>query len=379
MQARNSPSRQGENEAFDTPPPLRIFAAVHRPLLAAFAAFVCLSPFRAEAQQDTPQKLPPSTVYFSQDPDVIDEFEEKTAISRRMVDRLVIAVTGAPDSVQAWKSLVTPEDRVGIKVAAAGGRYFGSHRGIVDAIVKGLEASGVPRAHILVWDRDAADLAAAGFTAQRGGFEVRSIVPAIGYDLKSPFSAPVLGRLIWGDARFQEKQKQLGKTPTDADQLSSTSYFSKVIARDVTKIINVPVLSDGAGCGVAGALYNLTVPNVDNWRRFAQQDGASSIPDIYADDHIRPKVVITIMDALLAQYAGGPRFNPNYAFALRTIYASKDPVAIDATAFRLIEKWRTEARLKPIAKLSEWLADAEEMGLGNFAESRITLQQVYSK
>jgi len=208
---------------------------------------------------------------------------------------------------------------------------------------------------------------------------VRSIIPAIGYDLKAPFSAPVLGRLIWGDARFQEKQKRFGKVSVEADQLSSTSYFSNVLVRDVTKIINVPVLCDGTGCGVAGALYNVTVPNVDNWRRFTQMDGASSIPDLYADDHIRPKVVITIMDALLSQYAGGPRFNPNYAFASRTIYAGKDPVAIDANAFRIIEKWRVEAKLPPIAKLSAWLSDAQEMGLGNFAESRITLQQVSSK
>ena len=358
---------------------LRIFAAVHRPLFAVLAAFVCLSAFANAAQEDAPQKLPTSTVYFSQDAEVIEEFEERMSITRRMVDRLVIAVTGQADTAQAWRSLVSPEDRVGIKVAAAGGRYFGSHRGIVDAIVKGLEASGVSPSHIIVWDRDAADLTAAGFTAQRGGYAVRSIVPAIGYDLKAPFSAPVLGRLIWGDARFQEKQSRFGKISTEADQLSSTSYFSNVLARDVTKIINVPVLSDAGGCGVAGALYNVTVPNVDNWRRFTQQDGASSIPDMYADDHIRPKVVITIMDALLAQYAGGPRFNPNYAFALRTIYASKDPVAIDANAFRLIEKWRQEARLKSIAKLSGWLSDAEDLGLGNFAENRITLQQVSSK
>ena len=352
---------------------------MHSPLLAALAAFVCLSPLGARAQEVAPQKPPLSTVYFSQDPDAIEEFEEKPSVTRRMVDQLIIAATGQSDTARAWKSLVSPEDRIGIKVAAAGGHYFGSHRGVVDAIVRGLEASGVSRARIIVWDRDAADLTAAGFVNQRGGYDVRSVIPGIGYDVKSPFSAPVLGRLIWGDALFQEKQRRFGKISVEADQLSSTSYFSNVLARDVTKIINVPVLSDEAGCGVAGALYNVTIPNVDNWRRFTQPDGASSIPDLYADDHIRPKVVMTIMDALLAQYAGGPRFNPNYAFSLRTIYASKDPVALDANAFRLIEKWRAEARLRPIAKLSEWLSDAQDMGLGNFAESRITLQQVSSK
>jgi hypothetical protein len=364
---------------FDTPCPLRIFAAVHRPLLAAFAALICLSPFGAKAQQDAPQKPPPSIVYFAHDPNALDEFEENPAVTRRMVDQVVIGVTGQTDIAAAWRSLVTPRDRIGIKVSATGGRDFASHHGIVEAIVKGLEAAGIPRAQVIVWDRDADDLAAARFTSQRGGYKVRSIFPALGYDLKAPFSAPVLGRLIWGDARFQEKQKQFGKVSEEADQLSSTSYFSSVLTRDVTKIINVPVFSDEAGCGVAGALYNLTVPNLDNWRRFTQQDGAASIPDIYADDHIRPKVVINIMDALLAQYAGGPRFNPNYVYSLRTIYASKDPVAIDATVFRLIEKWRKEVRLKSIEKLSAWLPDCEEMGLGNFAESRITLQQVSSK
>jgi len=59
------------------------------------------------------------------------------------VDRLIIAATGQPDTAQAWRSLVKPEDRVGIKVAAEGGRYFGSHRGIVEAIIRGLEASGI--------------------------------------------------------------------------------------------------------------------------------------------------------------------------------------------------------------------------------------------
>jgi Domain of unknown function (DUF362) len=343
------------------------------------AAFVCLSPWRAEAQQDVSQRPPPSTVYFSQDADALDEFEERPGVTRRMVDQLVMAATGQSDTARAWRSLVSPEDRVGIKVAAEGGHYFASHHGIVDAIVKGLEASGISSGHIIVWDRDAADLVAAGYATQKGGYEVRSIPPASGYDLKSPFTAPVLGRLIWGDARFQEKQRRFGKISVEADQLSSTSYFSNVLVRDVTKIINVPVFCDGSGCGVAGALYNVTVPNVDNWRRFTQMDGASSIPDMYADDHIRPKVAMTIMDGLLSQYAGGPRFNPNYAFASRTIYASKDPVALDANAFRIIEKWRVEAKLPPIAKLSQWLLDAEQMGLGNFAENRITLQQIPAK
>ena len=46
------------------------------------------------------------------------------------------------------------------------------------------------------------------------------------------------------------------------------------------------------------------------------------------------------MDGLLAQYAGGPESQPNYAFPFATLYASKDPVAIDAIALRQLEEWR---------------------------------------
>jgi len=343
----------------------------------AIAALFCLPLSGAEPPPAPP--IPTSaTIYYAQDAQALTQFEENPTVTRRMVERLVIAVTGQPDVARAWRSLVTPADRVGIKVAASGGRYFGSHRGIVAAIVEGLEQAGVPRSRVIVWDREMDDLRAAGFVRQRGGYEVASVPPITGYDRKASLSAPVLGKLIWGDALFQEKQGKLGKRLVEADQLSSTSHLANVPSKQVTKIINVPVLSDEAGTGVAGAIYNMTVPNIDNWRRFTttEGDGASGLLDVYADERVGGKVVLTIMDALLAQYAGGPRFNPNYAFPYHTIYASKDPVALDANAYRLIEGWRKPAKLPSIARRAEWLKDGEAMGLGFFTESKIFLRPV---
>ena len=125
----------------------------------------------------------------------------------------------------------------------------------------------------------------------------------------------------------------------------------------MTKIINLPVLADETHIGVAGALYNVTVPNVDNWRRFLALEGGAtdSIPDLYADEHLAPKIVLHLMDGLTAQYADGPRGNPNYAFAHATLYASRDPVALDATAARKIEGWRKESKLPSIARLGRRL------------------------
>lgn len=347
-------------------------------LLAVVAVHFLLLSLRAAEQQSPPPASPTSTIYFAQDSQSLEQFVENPAVTRRMVDRLVRTVTGQPDSARAWRSLVAPTDRVGIKISAAGGAYFASHRGIVNAIVDGLEQAGVPRARIIVWDREKDDLRDAGYTNQRGGFPVESIAPTTGYDRTAVFTAPVLGKLIWGDALFEEKQSKFGKRANEADQLSSNSHFANVLSRQITKIINVPVLSDHAGCGVGGAIYNVTIPNIDNWRRFTQSEGeaSSGLADLYADEHIGPKVVLHIMDALLAQFAGGPHFNPNYAFAYHTIYASKDPVALDANALRLIEGWRKESKLPPIGKRAEWLESAEQMGLGHFAENKILLRAV---
>ena len=348
--------------------------------LPAAAALLFLPPLRA-AEQQAPVSVPATSVIFSaEDALALDQLEENPAVTRRMVDALVLGVTQQADIGHAWRSLVSPADRVGIKVCAAGGRYFASHRGIVEAIVSGLEEAGIPPARVIVWDRDADDLRAAGFIAARGGYQVRSIAPVTGFDRAAPISAPTLGKLIWGDLLFQDPHMRGGKRVAEADQLSSVSHVASVVSREITKIINVPVLSDESGCGVAGALYNMTVPNVDNWRRFTQLEGGTdAIPDVYADAHLGPKVVLTIMDALRPQYAGGPQFNLNYAFSWHTIYAGKDPVALDAHAFRLIEGWRKEAKLPPIGKRAAWLESAAQAGLGNFAEGKIIVRSVEAK
>jgi hypothetical protein len=352
---------------------------VLRYLFAAAAAISCILPLHGAEQQPAPAPAPGalSIIYSAQDPRSLDQLEENPAVIRRMVDALVIAATQQPDIARAWRSLIAPNDRVGIKVAAAGGRYFASHRGIVEAIVSGLELSGVPRTQMIVWDRDLDELHSAGFVPQRGGYEVRGIPPGIGYDREAKITAPTLGKLIWGDALFQGRQKRFGAPDESSEQLSSASQIARVVSREITKIINVPVLSDESGCGVAGALYNMTIPNVDNWRRFTQSEGGGeAIPDVYADEHLGPKVVLHIMDALHPQYAGGPRFNPNYAFAWHTIYASRDPVALDAHAMRLIDGWRSEAKLPPLGKRATWIASAADSGLGNFAAEKIVLRPV---
>jgi len=162
----------------------------------------------------------------------------------------------------------------------------------------------------------------------------------------------VLGKLIWGDLLFSERLKDKA-----ADPLSSKSHLATVLSRDCTKFINIPALSDEAGCGVAGAIYSSVIANLDNWRRFTSfgEGGAGAAAELYLDTRIGGKCVLHILDALAVTYAGGPGANPQHATAHTTLYASRDPIALDATGLRLMEGWRSEVQLGPIGAKGSWI------------------------
>src|SRR5438034_9557617 len=291
-----------------------------------------------------PQPVPtPSVVYAVHDPDSIRDYKTNSRVVREMVNRLVLVATGQPDLARAWGSLISPNDKIGIKISAAGGELFTTHHDVVTAIVDGLVAAGHPRGSIIVWDRSLQGTKEAGYKKAADGFELKSIAPRDGYDPKATFTAPLLGKLVWGDVDYISDR---GKSEplSDTENTSSVSHFSRILSSDVTKIINVPVMSNSTTNGIAGCLYNVTIPNIDNWRRFSQGTpfGAESIAIIYANPVISQKVVLNIMDGLLAQYGGGPASQPNFALHHATLYASKDPVALDAVALKQLDSWRAK-------------------------------------
>lgn len=301
------------------------------------------------------------------------------AVVRRMVDNLVCAATGKSNPAAAWASLVKASDRVGIKVAASGGAVSGTHPAVVKAIATGLISAGLQPSNIIVWDRNLDDLLAAGYSRNDPLYRLRWVDTATGYDKKSQVTAPVIGRLIWGDSSFGDRTgSRVEDMLSGGEQLSSTSYYAKVLSQEVNKVINVPSLTDSFLTGVNGALANMTLPNLDNWRRFTRSPdfGDPYLAEIYADAMIHGKIVLTILDALVLQYAGGPFPNPGFLVDHHSIFMSKDPIAIDATATRLLNENRTPSRLPSLDKMTLWLQSASAINLGKHREEEIELIRV---
>ena len=338
----------------------------------ALVLFCAMASCLAEGPQPSPT---PSIVYAVHDPASIKDYKTNRRVVHEMVDRLVLAATGQSDVAKAWASLVSPNDRIGIKISAAGGELFTTHHDVVNAIVDGLVAAGHPRSTIIVWDRSLGGIKDAGYRAGIDGYQLQAITPRDGYDAKAVLTAPFMGQLIWGDLDYLGDAR---KMLSDIENTSNVSHFSKILSSEVTKIINVPVMSISETNGIAGCIYNMTIPNIDNWRRFAQGSrfGAESLAEIYANPIIAKKVVFNLMDGLIAQYAGGPQSQPNYATHHVTLYASRDPVALDAIALKRLEEWRVRASLPAIGRLAAYVGFASQLGLGNAAPNRIEVRNI---
>jgi hypothetical protein len=211
------------------------------------------------------------------------------------------------------------------------------------------------------------------------------------YDPKAVITSPISGKLIYGDLLFMaktpdtlggapriEEDERTKRRPRNQENLSDESHLSTVLSRVVTKVINVPVLSDNIYCGLSGALFNMTIQNLDNWRRLVQDpiNGDPSIPEAYADPRVGDKVVFQIMDGLIAVYAGAPMGDANYAVHYGTLFASKDPVAMDAVALQRIDEWRARAQMWPASKIAKYIQTAFSYGLGNADLSKIEVVDV---
>jgi uncharacterized protein (DUF362 family) len=333
-----------------------------------------------------PTPLPArSVVYRIESSDAIYDYKVNAPEVRRMVDELVTNVTGEPTVAAAWASLVKPSDVVGIKVWANGAPLFSTHLEVVQTIVDGLRQAGVPPENIIVWDRDAKRLQRAGFKIRKGGYRV--MWNEDNYDPQIALTSPVTGRLIYGDLLFIGKPRVNLRAELDGDgknkrfseaNISNESHLSAVLSKTVTKVINVPVLSDNVYCGVSGALYNMTVQNVDNWRRLIQEPacGDPAIPEMYADPRVSEKVVLHIMDGLVALYAGAPFGDANYAVQFGAVYASKDPVALDAVAAKQLDGWRVQAHMDPASKIARYIQTAGQYQIGNSDLAKIDIRDL---
>ncbi len=290
----------------------------------------------AEPLLSSRASAPVARVVTVEAPGATEAFRPHPEIVRAMVNRGITNWTGKATVAEAWRSLVSTQDVVGIKVYSLPGPNSGTRPAVVAGVVEGLLAAGLPPKHIIVWDRQLTDLRVAGFgeLAKRYGIRLAGSLEA-GFDEKTFYDTPLLGNLIYGDLEFGRKGEGVGRK----------SFFSKLVSKEITKIINVTPLLNHNQAGVSGNLFSLALGSVDNVVRFESDPDrlARAIPEIYARPCLSDHVVLNITDALVCQYEGADSGLLHYSTMLDQLRFSTDPVALDVLSIQELERQRQAA------------------------------------
>ena len=279
-----------------------------------------------------------------------------------MMDRAIMKLAGRDSAKEAWKDFVLPDDIIGIKINPLAGKQFSTRRIIVDKIIEGLYGAGVLKNQIVIWDRFEAHLINAGYEINRGNQDVRifaSDSPGVGYD----------------DELFYETKKD---SKIRRENGSMKSRYSKIVTRDVNVIINVPVMKHHAMTGVSGCLKNLAFGSVDNTRRFhpSPLHCDPAIANVFDHEILKDKVVLNIVDGLLASFDGGPVYDPKGEWKYGGILMSRDPVALDHVLLQSIGEKREKMELSSITRLSNHIRTAWRTGIGTNDLDEMDFQQI---
>ncbi len=274
---------------------------------------------------------------------------------------------------EAWRSLVATNDTVGIKVFSTPGPLSGTRPAVVAAIVRGLLAAGQPPGQIVIWDRRAGDLRAAGFFSLGRALGVRVAGAAEeGYDTNSFYlpDSPVTGQLVWGDLEFGQTNKDFS--------LGKKSFVSKLVSRQMTKIISVAPLINETTAGVCGHFFSLGLGSIDNTRRFENDAErlAVALPEIDALPVIGDRVVLHVTDALLGQYEGGPAGYLQFSTVRNELWFGRDPVALDTLALKELMIERRLFGAPPMPTNFGIYTNAVLLQLGVNDPSRIQIEKI---
>ena len=302
---------------------------------------------------------------------------------RKMMEKGMTALTGAPAWTDAWRTLFEKGDVVGIKVCPVGGANLCSDATVLHGILDGLKEAGVPAGDIIVFNRYRQETLDAKID--------KWVPPGVRMAFASEaYSNTQLDMEGYDPDHFMEIALiKPGENLNDPHY--RRSYVAKIVTRQINKLINLPVLKHHQSAGVTIALKNMSHGMVNNVNRshLTPTNNACGIfiPSVVSLPVIREKAVLHICDAVKASYHGGPGARPQYMWEHKTMYFATDPVALDKTGLKAIDARRAQAGMASVALSKpdkdssyfncqvEHIEIAGSLGLGVFDDQKIDVRR----
>ncbi len=306
-----------------------------------------------------------------------------------MLDRGMRELTGADDPLDAWRRFFEPGDVVGIKLNPVGKPHVISAPEVLHPIIRNLQRVGIPLRDIVAYDRYGTQFQEAGF--------VEWLPEGVRWTSGSPVNPRIQLDM---DGYDRDVYMEMPLVHPDyapeydlSDPHARRSYAAKFLTKEVNKVINLCVMKHHQSAGVTLALKNMSHGLVNNVSRSHASTTANAcgifIPAVVDLPVIRKKLVLHILDGVKAAYHGGPGGSVGrYMWEHKTMYFATDPVALDKTGWKEIDRKRADVGRAPIALLkpdadSRWLNAqvehielASNFGLGFFDDELIDLRRI---
>jgi uncharacterized protein (DUF362 family) len=279
--------------------------------------------------------------------------------ARAMLQRVMEELTGQADLGAAFAKFVHKDDKVAIKpngIAGKNGATMASNKELVLEVVKGVMAAGVPASNIVIYEQYPSFLAGTRI-ASRAAVMDPAFPPGI-------------------TAMIHENKDAVMPEVTVAGV--GTKYVRALT--DATAVINVGLMKDHSICGYTGCLKNITHGSTVNPHAFHEHNASPQIAQLYAQDVVKSRVRLHIVDAYKVIYDEGPLdTNKKRRVPYEAVYASTDPVALDVVGWAVIEEHRKNnglPSLKEAGREPTYIKVAGELGLGVFDKNRISVRDV---
>jgi uncharacterized protein (DUF362 family) len=279
--------------------------------------------------------------------------------ARAMLQRVMAELTGLSDLGAAFARFVHKDDKVAIKpngIAGKSGATMASNKELVLEIVKGVIAAGVPASNIVVFEQFPSFMAGTRVASRTGVMD-------------ASFPAGVTAMI------HENKDAVMPEIQVNGIGTKFVRPFT-----DATAVINVGLIKDHSICGYTGCLKNITHGSTINPQAFHEHNASPQIAALYAQDVVKSRVRLHIVDGFKLIYDEGPLdTNKKRRVLHEAVYASTDPVAMDVLGWGVVEQWRKDnglPTLKEANREPSYIRVAGDLGLGVFDKNRISLRDV---
>ncbi len=280
----------------------------------------------------------------------------KEDVARRLLERAMMDLTGAPTLVEAMKKFIHKDDVVAIKpngIAGQKGATMAVNFELILPVVEAVLAVGVPAERVTVYEQYPTYLV--GCRVNAGKWKLPDGVKTTTHNNRDMEMPPV--RI------YQGIPTRYCRTFTDA-----------------TAVIDMTMIKDHGICGYTGTMKNITHGNVNNPQDHHAHAASPQIAMLYNHPIVTSRVRLHITDAFKIMDDRGPLDrDPRARIAHGAVYVATDPVAMDAVGWDVVEASRKQRRLPTLTEARReprYIRTAADLGLGVLDRNQIRLTSV---